>query len=59
VDLAVNLGPNGGAVAVNLFRHVLDSKTPAGQDQPFAVVMDGCRISGATGYLFWKLSKYL
>lgn len=46
VDLAVNPGPNGGAVAVNLPRHVIDSKTSTGQDQSFAVVMDGNRISG-------------
>jgi hypothetical protein len=46
VDLAVNPGPNGGAIAVNMPRHVVDSKTSAGQDQPFAVVMDGNRISG-------------
>jgi hypothetical protein len=31
---------------VNMSRHVVDSKTSAGQDQPFALVMDGNRISG-------------
>lgn len=46
LDLAVDPGPNGGAIAVNLPRHVIDSKASAGQDQPFTVVMDGNRISG-------------
>lgn len=46
LDVAVNPGPNGGALAVNLPRHVIDSKTSGGQDLPFAVVMDGTRVSG-------------
>jgi hypothetical protein len=46
LEVAVNPGPNGGAIAVNLPRHVIDSKTSASEDRPFAVVMDGSRVSG-------------
>ena len=46
VDLAVNPGPSGGAVEIQLPRHTLDSKTAAGSDNPFVVKMDGTRISG-------------
>src|SRR5438128_2037935 len=46
VDLAVNPGPSGGAVEIQLPRHTIDSKTAAGSDNPFVVKMDGTRISG-------------
>ena len=46
VDIAVNPGPSGGAVEIQLPRHTIDSKTAAGSDNPFVVKMDGTRISG-------------
>ena len=46
LDLAVNPKSNGGALEVNLPRHVIDSKNAAGQDTPFIVKIDGNRISG-------------
>jgi hypothetical protein len=46
LDLAVNPGGNGGALEVNLPRHVIDAKNAAGQDTPFIVKIDGQRISG-------------
>ncbi len=41
LDLAVNPKSNGGALEVNLPRHVIDSKNAAGQDAPFIVKIDG------------------
>jgi len=46
LDLAVNPGPKGGAIEIDIPRNVIDSKNAAGNDMPFAVVMDGDRISG-------------
>jgi hypothetical protein len=46
LDLAVNPKSNGGALEVNLPRHLIDSKNAAGQDTPFIVKIDGNRISG-------------
>jgi hypothetical protein len=44
--LAVDPNSNGGALEVNLPRHVIDSKNAAGQDAPFIVKIDGNRVSG-------------
>ena len=46
LDLAVNPQSNGGALEVNLPRHVVDSKNAAGQDEPYIVKIDGNRVSG-------------
>jgi hypothetical protein len=46
MDVAVNPGPQGGALEIQLPRHVIDSKNPTGNDMPFVVKMDGKRISG-------------
>ena len=46
LDVAVNPSPNGGALEINLPRHVIDSKNAAGNDMPFVVKMDGMRVSG-------------
>ena len=46
LDLAVDPQANGGALEVNVPRHVIDSKNSAGQDAPFIVKVDGNRISG-------------
>jgi hypothetical protein len=46
LDLAVNPQSNGGALEVNLPRHIIDSKNGAGQDAPFIVKIDGTRVSG-------------
>jgi hypothetical protein len=46
LDVAVNPSPNGGALEIQLPRHVIDSKNPTGSDMPFVVKMDGNRISG-------------
>jgi hypothetical protein len=46
LDIAINPSPNGGALEIQLPRHVIDSKNPAGNDMPFVVKMDGNRISG-------------
>ena len=46
LDLAINPAPNGGAIEVELPRHIIDSKNAAGNDMPFVVKMDGMRVSG-------------
>lgn len=46
LDLAVNPQSNGGALEVNLPRHIVDSKNAAGQDEPYIVKIDGNRVSG-------------
>jgi hypothetical protein len=46
LDVAVNPSPNGGALEINLPRHIIDSKNAAGNDMPFVVKMDGMRVSG-------------
>jgi hypothetical protein len=46
LDLAVDPKSNGGALEVNLSRHVINSKNAAGQDAPFIVKIDGNRVSG-------------
>ena len=46
LDVAVNPGPQGGALEIELPRHTIDSKNPAGKDMPYVVKMDGTRISG-------------
>jgi len=46
LDVAVNPSPNGGALEINLPRHIIDSKNAAGNDMPFVVRMDGMRVSG-------------
>ncbi len=46
LDVAVNPGPQGGALEIELPRHTIDSKTSAGNDMPYVVKMDGQRISG-------------
>jgi hypothetical protein len=46
LDVAVNPGPQGGALEIEVPRHVIDSKTSTSTDKPFVVLMDGQRISG-------------
>jgi hypothetical protein len=46
LDVAVNPSPNGGALEIDLPRHIIDSKNAAGNDMPFVVKMDGMRVSG-------------
>ena len=46
LDVAVNPSPNGGALEIQLPRHIIDSKNGNGNDMPFVVKMDGQRISG-------------
>jgi hypothetical protein len=46
VDLAVNPGPSGGALEIQLPRQIVDFKSGTNTDQPFVVVMDGRRITG-------------
>jgi hypothetical protein len=46
LDVAVNPSPNGGAVEIDLPRHIIDPKNADGNDMPFVVKMDGNRISG-------------
>jgi hypothetical protein len=46
LDVAVNPGPQGGALEIELPRHTIDSKSSTGHDMPFVVKMDGQRISG-------------
>jgi hypothetical protein len=46
LDVAVNPGPQGGALEIELPRHTIDSKGAAGNDMPFVVKVDGQRISG-------------
>jgi hypothetical protein len=46
LDVAVNPGPQGGALEIELPRHTIDSKSSTGHDMPYVVKMDGQRISG-------------
>ena len=46
LDVAVNPSPNGGALEIQLPRHIIDSKNGNGNDMPFVVKMDGNRVSG-------------
>jgi hypothetical protein len=46
LDVAVNPGPSGGALEIQVPRSLVDSKTPANTDKPLAVLIDGQRISG-------------
>jgi hypothetical protein len=46
LDVAVNPGPQGGALEIELPRHTIDSKDSSGKDMPYVVKMDGQRISG-------------
>jgi hypothetical protein len=46
LNVAVNPGPQGGALEIQVPRYLVDSKTPTNSDKPFAVLMDGQRISG-------------
>ena len=46
MDVAVNPGPQGGALEIELPRHTIDSKNSAGNDMPYVVKIDGQRISG-------------
>jgi hypothetical protein len=46
LDVAVNPGPQGGALEIELPRHTIDSKDSAGNDMPYVVKIDGQRISG-------------
>ncbi|MFL6370232.1 MAG: hypothetical protein ACJ72F_05310 [Nitrososphaeraceae archaeon] len=46
LDVAVNPGPQGGALEIQVPRYLVDSKTATNSDKPFVVLMDGQRISG-------------
>ena len=46
MDVAVNPGPNGGAIEIQLPRQTIDSKSATNSDAPFRVVIDGTRVSG-------------
>jgi hypothetical protein len=45
-DVAVNPGPTGGALEIQVPRFLVDSKTSANTDKPFVVLIDGQRVSG-------------
>ena len=46
IEISINPQANGGALEVNVPRHVIDSKNATGQDAPFIVKIDGTRVSG-------------
>lgn len=46
LDVAVNPGPQGGALEIQVPRYLVDSKTPTNTDKPFVVLIDGQRVSG-------------
>jgi hypothetical protein len=46
LDVAVNPGPQGGALEIQVPRYLVDSKTPTNSDKPFVVLIDGQRVSG-------------
>src|SRR5206468_11167932 len=46
IDAAINPGPSGGALEIQLPRQTIDFKGGDNADQPFVVVMDGHRIVG-------------
>ena len=46
LDAAVNPGPQGGALEIQVPRYLVDSKTATNTDKPFVVLIDGQRISG-------------
>jgi hypothetical protein len=46
LDVAVNPGPQGGALEIQVPRYLVDSKTATNTDKPFAVLIDGQRVSG-------------
>jgi len=46
LNVAVNPGPQGGALEIQVPRYLVDSKTATNSDKPFVVLMDGQRISG-------------
>jgi hypothetical protein len=46
LDVAVNPGPQGGALEIEVPRYIIDSKTSTNTDKPYVVLMDGQRISG-------------
>lgn len=46
LDVAVNPGPQGGALEIQVPRYLVDSKTATNTDKPFVVLIDGQRISG-------------
>jgi hypothetical protein len=46
LDVAVNPGPQDGAIEIELSRDTIYSKNVADKDVPFVVKMDGQSISG-------------
>ncbi|HET7391550.1 MAG TPA: hypothetical protein VFJ51_12050, partial [Nitrososphaeraceae archaeon] len=46
IDVAINPGPSGGALEIQLPRQAIDFKGGDNSDQPYVVVMDGQRIVG-------------
>jgi hypothetical protein len=46
LNVAVNPGPSGGALEIQVPRYLVDSKTPTNTDKPYVVLIDGQRISG-------------
>jgi hypothetical protein len=46
LNVAVNPGPQGGALEIEVPRYLVDSKNPNNSDQPYTVLVDGHRISG-------------
>jgi hypothetical protein len=46
LDVAVNPGPQGGALEIQVPRYLVDSKTPTNSDKPLVVLIDGQRVSG-------------
>ena len=46
LNVAVNPGPQGGALEIEVPRYLVDAKNPNNTDQPYVVLIDGHRISG-------------
>jgi hypothetical protein len=46
LNVALNPGPQGGALEIQVPRYLVDSKTPTNTDKPYVVLIDGQRISG-------------
>jgi hypothetical protein len=46
LDVTLSPGPSGGALEIDLPRHIIDSKNAARNDIPFVVKVDGERVSG-------------
>jgi hypothetical protein len=60
LDVAVNPGPQGGALEIELPRSIIDSKTAANTDKPYVVLMAYVLVLETNRVLIFKtLSKKL